>query len=83
MYHTYEGVWNDQFDFHHYAMRKATVITYIEMLRWEEELRRQPFFIKSAKNAIRTYILIHDLAAQGRSNKNNPSDCSHHFTVRL
>ncbi|CAB4067204.1 NAA15_16 [Lepeophtheirus salmonis] len=38
----------DQFDFHTYCMRKMTLRSYIELLRFEDQLRSHTFFEKAA-----------------------------------
>eukprot|EP00494_Astrolonche_serrata_P031274 UN31543 len=62
IFSVYEGVYKDQFDFHHYALRKATAITYLDMLKWQDELRRQTKFVRAAKHAIKAYIEMYDLS---------------------
>ncbi|KAH6586115.1 hypothetical protein BASA50_009605 [Batrachochytrium salamandrivorans] len=53
-------VYDDQFDFHGYALRKTTVRSYIDLLRMEDRIRSHPFFSKAAKIAVRTYIELFD-----------------------
>lgn len=65
IFHVYQNVWNDQFDFHHYALRKATCVTYLKMLEWEDNLRRETVFVKTAKLAIKTYLHLYDLQKTG------------------
>lgn len=45
----FEEYEDDQFDFHHYSMRKGTSRTYLTMLDWEDRLYHQPIFLRAAK----------------------------------
>merc|ERR1719471_2496502 len=65
IFKVYVNVWNDQFDFHHYALRKATCLTYLRMLNWEDNLRREKIFVRAAKLAIQTYIHVYDIQQNG------------------
>lgn len=53
----------DQFDFHHYCIRKMTLRAYIEMLRMEDSLYSAVPYVKAAYDAIHTYVLLHDSPA--------------------
>jgi peptide alpha-N-acetyltransferase len=54
-------VWQeDQFDFHNFSLRKGMIRAYIEMLRWEDRLRENPFFSDMAVAAVQAYILLFD-----------------------
>ncbi|KAI5301450.1 hypothetical protein KEM55_001724, partial [Ascosphaera atra] len=50
----------DQFDFHHFSLRKGMIRAYIDMLRWEDHLRDHPFYVRAAKSALKAYLLLHD-----------------------
>eukprot|EP00096_Caligus_rogercresseyi_P014098 TRINITY_DN662_c0_g1_i3.p1 TRINITY_DN662_c0_g1~~TRINITY_DN662_c0_g1_i3.p1 ORF type:complete len:893 (+),score=310.14 TRINITY_DN662_c0_g1_i3:149-2827(+) len=50
----------DQFDFHTYCMRKMTLRSYIELLRFEDQLRSHCFYEKAAHLAIRIYLQLFD-----------------------
>ena len=50
----------DQFDFHTYCMRKMTLRSYMELLRFEDVLRAQRSFAKAAHCAIQVYLRLHD-----------------------
>jgi len=43
----FEQVYEDQFDFHLYAIRKFTLEAYEEMLEMEDKLYQNPFAIKT------------------------------------
>ncbi|KAL5035235.1 hypothetical protein, variant [Batrachochytrium dendrobatidis JEL423] len=53
-------IYDDQFDFHGYALRKTTVRAYLDLLRVEDRIRSHPYFSKAAKSAIRAYIELFD-----------------------
>ena len=54
-------IWQeDQFDFHNFSLRKGQIRAYIEMVRWEDGLRRHPFYARAAISAIEIYILLND-----------------------
>ena len=51
---------DDQYDFHTYCMRRMTLMAYIDLMRFEDQLRSHPAYFKAAKQAIDIYIRIHD-----------------------
>lgn len=54
-------VWQeDQFDFHSFSLRKGQIRAYIDMIRWEDQLRDHPFYTRAALAAVNIYIKIHD-----------------------
>ncbi len=54
-------IWQeDQFDFHSFSIRKGQIRAYVDMVRWEDNLRAHPFFSRAAINAAKAYILLHD-----------------------
>ncbi|KAL7746722.1 hypothetical protein RI367_007884 [Sorochytrium milnesiophthora] len=48
----FDDIMDDQFDFHTYCLRKMTLRSYVEMLRFEDTLRAHPYYFKSAQAAI-------------------------------
>ncbi|KAF2131503.1 N-alpha-acetyltransferas-like protein 15 [Dothidotthia symphoricarpi CBS 119687] len=54
-------VWyEDQFDFHSFSIRKGQIRAYIDMIRWEDQLRSHPFFTRAATQAIKLYLRLAD-----------------------
>ncbi|KAI2626238.1 tetratricopeptide [Xylaria nigripes] len=54
-------VWQeDQFDFHSFSLRKGQVRAYVDMIRWEDQLREHPFYTRAALGAIAAYLGIYD-----------------------
>ncbi|XP_019448115.1 PREDICTED: N-alpha-acetyltransferase 15, NatA auxiliary subunit-like isoform X1 [Lupinus angustifolius] len=56
----YADISEDQFDFHSYCLRKMTLRTYVEMLKFQDRLHSHTYFRKAAAGAIRCYIKLHD-----------------------
>ncbi len=54
-------IWQeDQFDFHHYSMRKGAVRAYVDMIHWQDHLREHPSFSRAAISAVEIYVALHD-----------------------
>ncbi|KAI3777798.1 hypothetical protein L1987_47601 [Smallanthus sonchifolius] len=56
----YADITEDQFDFHSYCLRKMTLRSYIEMLRFQDRLHAHDYFRKAAVGAIKCYIKLYD-----------------------
>ncbi|KAK0523394.1 hypothetical protein OC842_006160 [Tilletia horrida] len=52
--------YDDQMDFHTYCLRKGTLRSYIQMLRWLNQLRSHPHYFRTALTAIDLYVRLHD-----------------------
>ncbi|RKO93510.1 NMDA receptor-regulated protein 1-domain-containing protein [Blyttiomyces helicus] len=52
-------IYDDQFDFHSYSLRKMTLRSYIDLLRSEDVLRRHPFYFQAAVSAVKVYVGLH------------------------
>jgi peptide alpha-N-acetyltransferase len=52
--------YDDQFDFHAYALRKCTLRAYFDMLGSLEHVKSHQFYVKAAKSAIEIYIELFD-----------------------
>ncbi|KAJ2972247.1 hypothetical protein NUW58_g9225 [Xylaria curta] len=54
-------IWQeDQFDFHSFSLRKGQIRAYVNMVRWEDQLREHPFYTRAALGAIAAYLGIYD-----------------------
>ncbi|MED6166025.1 N-alpha-acetyltransferase 16, NatA auxiliary subunit [Stylosanthes scabra] len=53
----YADITEDQFDFHSYCLRKMTLRTYVEMLKFQDRLHSHVYFEKAAAGAIRNGAL--------------------------
>lgn len=49
----YLDITEDQFDFHSYCLRKMTLRSYVEMLKFQDRLHSHAYFRKAAAGAIR------------------------------
>ncbi|CAN4086801.1 unnamed protein product [Withania somnifera] len=56
----YADITEDQFDFHSYCLRKMTLRTYVEMLKFQDRLHSDAYFRKAACGAIRCYLKLYD-----------------------
>ncbi|KAM7255604.1 hypothetical protein ACFE04_008502 [Oxalis oulophora] len=56
----YADITEDQFDFHSYCLRKMTLRSYVEMLKFQDRLHSYSYFHKAAVGAIRCYIKLYD-----------------------
>jgi N-alpha-acetyltransferase 15/16, NatA auxiliary subunit len=54
-------VWvEDQFDFHSFSLRKGQIRAYVDMIRWEDNIREHPFYSRAALSAIKVYLRMFD-----------------------
>jgi peptide alpha-N-acetyltransferase len=56
----YADITEDQFDFHSYCLRKMTLRSYVEMLKFQDRLHSYSYFHKAAAGAIRCYVKLYD-----------------------
>eukprot|EP00124_Ichthyophonus_hoferi_P004113 Ihof_evm2s415 gene=Ihof_evmTU2s415 len=56
----FTDIYDDQFDFHTYCLRKMTLRAYVRLLRLEDRLRGYKSFKKAAYGAIQCYLTIDD-----------------------
>ncbi|XP_057772972.1 N-terminal acetyltransferase A complex auxiliary subunit NAA15 [Salvia miltiorrhiza] len=56
----YADITEDQFDFHSYCLRKMTLRTYVDMLKFQDRLHSHSYFRKAADGAIRCYLKLYD-----------------------
>jgi peptide alpha-N-acetyltransferase len=71
VYDIFEVWTEDQFDFHTFSLRKGVIRAYVDMIRWEDNLREHPFYTRAALSAIHIYLKLHDqpsLAKGGQLN---------------
>ncbi|KAJ1602583.1 hypothetical protein NDA14_006770 [Ustilago hordei] len=57
---TFQEFWDDQLDFHSYCMRKMTLRSYVNLVRFEDRLRAHPAYIGAAEKAVGFYSRLHD-----------------------
>ena len=51
---------DDQYDFHAFSMRKGMIRAYVDMVRWEDQLREHPYFSGAAISAVEIYTRLFD-----------------------
>jgi len=56
----FEDIHEDQFDFHSYCLRKMTLRSYMAMLRTQDNIRTNKFFLKAAQSIINICVQLHD-----------------------
>lgn len=56
----FEDFYEDQFDFHSYCIRKVTLRSYVDTLRWEDRIWGHDFYVTAAEGIIRNYIHLYD-----------------------
>ncbi|KAF8605746.1 N-terminal acetyltransferase A, auxiliary subunit [Ceratobasidium sp. AG-I] len=56
----FEDIWDDQYDFQSYCLRRYTLSTYAETIEWEDRIREHPAYRKAAVEASKIYIRLHD-----------------------
>ncbi|KAJ1031350.1 hypothetical protein NDA16_000819 [Ustilago loliicola] len=57
---TFQEFWDDQLDFHSYCMRKMTLRSYVNLVRFEDSLPSHPAYIRAATKAVGIYTRLHD-----------------------
>lgn len=55
----FEDIKEDQYSYHNYCIRMLTLRAYIRLLKFEDELFGQKYFVKAAQNMARIYIDLH------------------------
>eukprot|EP00457_Paulinella_chromatophora_P000785 gb/GEZN01000785.1/.p1 GENE.gb/GEZN01000785.1/~~gb/GEZN01000785.1/.p1 ORF type:complete len:684 (-),score=119.01 gb/GEZN01000785.1/:1645-3429(-) len=56
----FNTIFEDQFDFHSYCLRKMTLRAYVALLRWEDTLQSHRFYYKAAQGLVALYVDLHD-----------------------
>lgn len=73
-YHTIFNIFDiwqeDQFDFHSFSLRKGQIRAYIDMVRWEDQLREHPFYFRAALDAVNLYLSMYDSKPQSSNGAN-------------
>lgn len=69
----FEEIIDDQVDFHSYCLRKMTLRAYVKMLRFENEVQSHKYYVRAAKQAVRTYLALHTKPAAKDMQEDDPS----------
>ncbi|KAH7345734.1 NMDA receptor-regulated protein 1-domain-containing protein [Rhizoctonia solani] len=56
----FDDIWDDQYDFHSYCIRKYTLNIYTDTIRWEDRIREHSAYRKAAVEASKICIRLHD-----------------------
>ncbi|CCO31073.1 hypothetical protein BN14_05107 [Rhizoctonia solani AG-1 IB] len=56
----FEDIWDDQYDFHSYCIRKYTLSIYTDTIHWEDRVKEHSAYRKAAVEAAKIYIRLHD-----------------------
>ena len=74
-------MYDDQLDFHSYCMRTFTLRSYVDMIRFEDQLRSQDAYFKAALQAIR--VSDHDSTGFVSRHLKRDQTIDFHFTSRI
>ncbi|GAA0157196.1 acetyltransferase [Lithospermum erythrorhizon] len=67
----YSDITEDQFDFHSYCLRKMTLRTYVQMLKFQDRLHSHSYFRKAAAGAIRCYLKLYDTPSKSAAEEDD------------
>eukprot|EP00455_Lapot_gusevi_P002213 TRINITY_DN1085_c0_g1_i2.p1 TRINITY_DN1085_c0_g1~~TRINITY_DN1085_c0_g1_i2.p1 ORF type:complete len:771 (+),score=295.90 TRINITY_DN1085_c0_g1_i2:64-2376(+) len=56
----FEDMYEDQFDFHQYCLRKTTLRAYVDTLRWADGFRNHRAYLHAASGVVKTYMRLFD-----------------------
>lgn len=73
----FDQMHEDQFDFHSFSLRKGQIISYIEMIQWEDKLRQHTFYSRAAISASKVYCELYDESQQTSNNATNGTTPEH------
>jgi chemotaxis protein histidine kinase CheA len=72
----FEDFNEDQFDFHAYCIRKVTLRSYVQVLRWEDNLWGHDIYADAAEAIISTYLNLFDHPPKLDDDENKEPDYS-------
>ncbi len=72
----FEDFNEDQFDFHSYCIRKVTLRSYIQTLRWEDSLYGHDVYADTAEQIIQIYMGLFDNPPKPETNDDDEPDYS-------
>lgn len=52
---------DDQYDFHGYNLRKFTINVYLNLLKWENQLKSHPVYVRSVLKTVQISVAVHDM----------------------
>ncbi|KAL4078146.1 NMDA receptor-regulated protein 1-domain-containing protein [Scleroderma yunnanense] len=63
----FESFREDQYDFHQYSLRKTILLSYTDMLKWEDQVHSHPAYIHATVSAAQIWIELCDDPSLGKS----------------
>jgi len=57
----FDTIYDDQFDYHYYALKKGNINSYIEMIKWEDNLYNHKYFLPGALGLMKCYLKAHKI----------------------
>jgi len=54
----FKDIYDDQFDFHVYCLRKSSFRAYIDLLTYEDKIKSHPYYFKAAVALIKLYLKL-------------------------
>ncbi|ETN97772.1 hypothetical protein RFI_39755, partial [Reticulomyxa filosa] len=74
---------DNQVDFHKFAYRRVCVISHVEMLQWENNLRSHPFYRRACIGAVETWLRVFHLYAQFNNETSEESKHNEELKAQL
>ena len=66
---SFENIWEDQLDFHVFALTRMRLCNYVELLRLEDSVYQNSDYQLTAQIAIKVLLNIHDTSKPNKNNK--------------
>ncbi|KAL7423428.1 hypothetical protein Q5752_001008 [Cryptotrichosporon argae] len=60
LFATFQDYQDDEYDFHGYCMRRYTLNAYMQLVRYEDQIRTHPAYLRAAAAAIDIYVKVAD-----------------------
>lgn len=75
--------WEDQLDFHSYAVRRSTLRDYVRMLQFEDTLHSHPFYQAAAQELMECFLAMNQASKAGGSSDGMGEEdtCKYHPTL--
>ncbi|ORX57911.1 putative N-terminal acetyltransferase [Piromyces finnis] len=54
----FNDIYDDQFDFHVYCLRKSSFRAYIDLLQYEDKIKSHPYFFRAAVALVKLYLKL-------------------------
>ncbi len=70
----FDTIYDDQFDYHYYALKRGNINAYIQMISWEDKLWSHKNFLQGAIGLLKCYAKINELAAKAEKTPEEAKD---------